>query len=643
MKDRLDTWISKVKSGSSSAHKQTAENREQKSDTKHTSQNTKHETRNTNQKPQKRGFFSRKKNLSSHSQSQSHPHSQASQKGGKNRLRVIPLGGLNEVGRNCMALEYGNDIIIVDAGLQFPGEGMLGVDKVLPDTRYVEQKKQNIRAIIITHAHLDHIGGLPYLLPKLGYPTVYAPPLSVGLIEKQIREHEVVAKNAKVVKIDPQKDVLRFGAFTIEYFHVNHSIPDCSGLYIQTPTAKVVHTGDFKFDFTPADGVQTDYSRMAKIGERGVDAIFSDSTNAQKGGFCVSEKVVAENLERIIRENTKGRILITSFASLLGRWQQIIRFAHKYNRKVYVTGRSLLENLKIAHDTGFIKVPPNLIHKVSKRMLDTPANQQLIISTGSQGEENAAMSRIVRGEHHIIQLNKGDSVVFSASPIPGNERRTIDIINRIYKIGAKVITRQNFDIHTSGHAHQGDLKLMYALMKPKNIIPIHGEFHMRSDHQKMVQEDLGFKPENTALLDNGEVLEVFHDKIHRTREKVPGEQIFVDGNMVGDVGPEIQEDRNNLMNSGVISFVFYVDQRKRSLKSPPHVQSLGFAYPHESRHLHSELRKEAMEIANQVLRHHGDPKEKEQLIVRDIEHKLSGKIVQMTEREPMVMVTVVVD
>ncbi len=620
MNNRLDNWISKVVS-EDAKKKPASQNNEkkQKSFQKHRAQ---------------------QKKLSPHSKSKK---SFSSPKGGKGKLRAIPLGGLNEIGRNCMCFEYGNDIILVDAGFEFPEVDMYGVDYILPDTRYVEGKKQNIRGIVITHAHLDHIGGLRYLLPKLGYPPVYAPPLSVGLIEKQLNEYPEVRKRAKIHRIDPQKDVLKLGAFQIKYFHVNHSIPDANGLYIQTPAGNVVHTGDFKFDFTPADGVPADFHRMTEIAKSGVDVVFSDSTNAQKPGFCTSEKVVAETLEQIIRDTKQGRLVITSFSSVLGRWQQIIELAGKYDRKIYVTGRSLLENLKIAADRGYIKVPQGRIHKVTKRMHDVPRNKQLIITTGAQGEENAGLSRISRGEHHMIKLEKGDSVIFSSSPIPGNERQMTKVIDALYKLGAKVITNRTLDTHTTGHACQGDLKLMYALLKPTNIVPVHGEFHMRVDHARMVREDLGYESQNVAVISNGDILEILHGKIQKSREKAPGERIFVDGKMVGDIGNDVLEDRKAMMKSGVVSFTFAVDKAKRRVYKSPNIQSLGFTYPHERERLMETLKKESITLVNQVLSKYPDPRQKGGLIRRDIEKKLSGKIVKLTEREPRVLITLVVN
>ncbi|MBI5415009.1 ribonuclease J [Candidatus Peregrinibacteria bacterium] len=579
------------------------------------------------------------KNQNSHQQQQQNIHHQPTQ---KHRLRVIPLGGLNEVGRNCLCFEYGNDIILVDAGIQFPGESNLGVRCILPDTRYVEAKKDHIRAIIITHGHLDHIGGLRYLLPKLGFPQVFAPPLAAALIEKQLEEDNILTKS-KIHKVDPSKDILRLGAFTVEYYRINHSIPDSHGLYIETPAAKVVHTGDFKFDFTPADGKQAEYGKLAKIGDRGVDAIFADSTNAQKDGYCLSEKYVAESLEHVIQNTKQGRLFITSFASVIARWQQIIRLAQKYNRKVYVVGRSLLDNIRIAVDLGFVKVPQNLIHKVTKRMLETPPHQQIILTTGSQGEIAAGLARIIRGEHNIIKIDKNDTVVFSASPIPGNERSTIDVINELYKLGANVITRKDFDVHTSGHGHQGDLKLIYSLLKPKNFVPVHGEFHMRADHVKMIRTDLNIPEENTALIGNGDVLEVFDGKIQKTREKVSGEEIYVDGNMVGDVGTEVQEERKGLMNGGVISFTFHADSVRKGLRTNPEVESLGFAYPHESKHLHAMLKKIAIHVGTEILLKHGDPRVKGDLIRRDLLERLSAEVLKLSEREPKIIISLMVD
>jgi len=627
MDNRLDTWISKVIPGGNSKQEAPRAPQGQPS--------------NPTAKPhfrEKSKNFSHRKKHFPHKNPAHQPQIQPRTKGASGpHLRAIALGGLNEVGRNCMCLEYGNDIIIVDAGLQFPEDGMYGVNYVIPDTRYIEQKKQNIRAILITHAHLDHIGGLAYLLPKLNFPPVYASPLATGLIERQLKEHSGMEK-VRIHRLNSEKDILRFGAFTVEYFHVNHSIPDASGLYIETPTAKIVHTGDFKFDFSPADGIPADFSKIAKIGARGVDAIFADSTNAQKEGFCVSEKVVADTLEKIIRTTKNGRLFIASFSSVLARWQQIIKFAQKYNRKIYVTGRSLLENLRIASDMGYIRVPHGLIHKVTKKMHDTPPHEQLIITTGAQGEENAALARIVRGEHDTISVEKGDTVVLAASAIIGNERQVTNLVNELYKLGVHVITKSKLDVHTSGHAFQGDLKLMYGLIKPKNIIPVHGEYHMRYDHAKMVQEDLGYAEENTALLNNGEVLEIAHGKIYKTHEQVPGDHIFVDGKMVGDVGVELQQERKMLMNGGVVTFTFAIDQVKKTLRRPVLLQSLGFMYPIEQKALEVKLTQEGGRILERLMSHIHDPQHKKEFFQKELCEKLMAFILELTGREPQVII-----
>ncbi len=649
--DRLDQWISKVTSGSPTPTPSPSERTEKTNISPPAENKISHAPREQQQQQQQKPHFNPRRHhrFPPRGRQEQPPQSQAPQShtpqshpSSNQSLRAIPLGGLNEVGRNCMAYEYGNDIILVDAGVQFPDEEMFGVNCIIPDTRYVEKKKENIRGIIITHGHLDHIGGLPYILPRLGFPPIYASPLTGGLIRKIFDEHKLLEKG-KLNIINPDKDILRLGNFTVEFFHVNHSIPDSSGLYIQTPNAKIVHTGDFKFDFTPADGIPASYEKLVKIGERGVDAIFADSTNADKEGFCISERIVGETLEKIIKNTNKGRLFISSFSSILARWQQVINYAQKYNRKVYVTGRSLLENLRIAVDLGFIMVPKGVIHNVTKRMHDTPKHEQLIISTGCQGEESAALSRIVRGEHDIISIEEGDTVVFSASPIPGNERKTVNLINELYKQGAHVVLRNQFDVHTSGHGHQGDLKLMYSLLRPKNFVPVHGEYYMRAEHKKMIERDLRVSPERTALIGNGEVIEVFQGKIHKTREKNPGERIYVDGKMIGDVGNEVQKERKDLMMSGVISFSFHIDRSRKALKGEPVLESLGFLYPHESKTLHALIQKQAGVIAHQILYRHGDPQMKEIHVRKELEDKIGEMIEKLTGRTPRMICSLIMD
>ncbi|MEK9132173.1 MAG: ribonuclease J, partial [Patescibacteria group bacterium] len=393
------------------------------------------------------------------------------QKGRVGLLRVIPLGGLDEVGKNMMIFEYDRDILIVDMGLQFPEEDMLGIDYVIPDVSYLMNKLDRIRGILITHGHLDHIGGIPYLLAKLNFPPIFTAKLTIGMIQKKLVEFGL-DKKARLHEIDPAKQ-LRLGSFAVDWFRVNHSIPDALGIILRTPAGTIVHTGDFKFDYTPAFQHPADYSKIAALAGQNVIALFSDSTNALKPGYTISEKKIGETLDEVIK-TVSGRVIIATFSSLVGRIQQVINSAARYGRKVYLSGRSMADTVSIAQHLGYIKYPPGLVQPINKigKTLD---EHTLILTTGSQGEAVSALTRMALGDHQQITIKKGDTVVLSSSPIPGNERSIYTVINNIVRLGARVIFHQAMDIHTSGHAQREDLKLMINLIKPKNLVPIHGE------------------------------------------------------------------------------------------------------------------------------------------------------------------------
>ncbi|MBI4994498.1 ribonuclease J [Candidatus Peregrinibacteria bacterium] len=506
-------------------------------------------------------------------------------------LRVIPLGGLDEVGKNMMIFEYDQDIVIVDMGLQFPEEDMLGIDYVIPDISYLAGKENRIRAILITHGHLDHIGAIPYLLPKLNFPPIFTTKLTLGFIKKRLEEFSL-EKRARMYEIDPKKQ-MRIGNFTIDWFRVNHSIPDGVGIVLRTPAGTVVHTGDFKFDYTPVFQEPADYTKIAALGSQNVIAMFSDSTNALKPGFTMSEKRIGENIHEIIK-NAKGRIIIASFASLIGRIQQIVNSANFYGRKVFLSGRSMMDNVEIARQLAFLKVPPGIIHPINK-MGKIKDEYVLILTTGAQGEAMSALTRMALGDHSQVSIKKGDTVVLSSSPIPGNERSIYTVINDLVRLGAHVIFNQVMDVHTSGHAQREDLKLMINLVKPKYLIPVHGELYMRQAHAAIGRE-LGLPEKNTIVVENGDIMEIAGGEVHKMHEKANANYIMIDGKGIGDVGAQVIMDRQIMAENGMMVVLFTVDSKTKKLLKEPDIISRGFIYMKESQ----EIMREAIGVAKKA-------------------------------------------
>lgn len=518
---------------------------------------------------QKRGFFRKKI---------------APQPSHKGVLRIIPLGGLDEVGKNMTVFEFDRDIVIVDMGFQFPEEDMLGVDYVIPDTAYLMDKIDRIRGVVITHGHLDHIGAVPYLLPKLGFPQIFASKLTTGLVQKRLEEFSL-EKRARLHVLDPDKQ-LRLGVFAIDFFRVNHSIPDGLGLIIRTPAGIVVHTGDFKFDYTPVFQAPADYSKIASLGGRGVAALMSDSTNALEPGHTMSEKKIGETLDKIIK-NTSGRIVIAAFSSLVGRIQQIINSAAQYGRKVYLSGRSMVDNVSIAQHLGFIKAPPGQVLPINK-LGKTRDEHTLILTTGAQGEAMSALTRMAIGDHAQVALKKGDTIVLSSSPIPGNERAINTVINDLIRLGARVIFNQVMDVHTSGHGQREDLKLMIDLVKPKYLVPIHGELYMRQAHAEIGRE-LGLPEKNIVMLENGDVMEMSNNECRKASARVSSNYIMIDGKGIGDVGAQIIMDRQIMSENGVLIVLFTTDSKTKKLIREPEVVSRGFIYMKESQEIVNEI------------------------------------------------------
>ncbi len=555
----------------------------------------------------------------------------------KGSLKAYILGGLNEVGKNCLAIECNNDIIVVDVGMAFPDDEMLGVDFVIPDTSFLEKNKHRVRGLVITHGHLDHIGALQHVLPKLGYPPLVMTKLTSGLVKKRLEEHGVM-KQTTIHVVDPEKDTFKLGCFDLEFFRVNHSIPDCMGVYGKTPGGTFVHTGDFKFDFTPVGCKPADLGRMAEIGRKGVDVIFCESTNAPKKGYCTSEKVIAENLNTLISE-AKGRIILASFSSLVSRIEQIVHFATKYNRKVFISGRSMQNTLEISAKLGFFKVPKGSLRKFGPAAAELPANQVLILTTGSQGEPRSALTRIGHGTHSQISIQKGDSVVFSSSPIPGNERGVYSTINNLINLGAKVITNDTMDIHASGHGHSGDIRMMHALIKAKCIVPIHGEMFMRQAHKK-IAIDLGYDPDKVPLLENGNIVELVGDHMRRSKSKVPSDIIMIDGLGTGDIGTKVMEERKVMANGGTIIVILKTMEKSHRLIGDPEIITKGFIYMRESKEILHDARNQAKKSYEQVLK--DNPKATMKDFKRAVTRGLQSMIYKRIQREPMIFPVVVV-
>jgi len=519
------------------------------------------------------------------------------------KVRIIPLGGLDEVGKNMMVIEYGRDIIVIDMGFQFPEEDMLGIDYVIPDISWLEERKQDIKAVILTHGHLDHIGGIPYMLPRLNFPKLYGTKLTMGLVQKRVEEFGI--KKETVMNIINPDETLKFGPFTCDFFRVNHSIPDGVGVVVKTPEGTIVHTGDFKFDYTPADQIQSDYKKISALGKKkNVSVLFSDSTNATKEGRTVSEKTIGETLDMIIRD-TPGRIIIASFASLIGRIQQILDSAKKWDRQVYISGRSLIDNIEIAGRLGYLKVPKGLIRDIRKAE-KVPGKKSLILTTGSQGEAVSALTRISLGDHKNVKIKKGDTVVISATPIVGNERAIYTVIDNLTKLGARVINNRIMDVHTSGHGCKEDLRMMIDMVKPWNFVPVHGQYHMRFAHKELAHK-MGIKPQNAIMMNNGDILELRKGRVTLSKEKVETNYILVDGLGMGNLGSRVLVERQALAENGVIVVTVKINRETRHLIGSPQIETRGFIYISESNEILKEVKKKISEKYSILMKKHPKP------------------------------------
>ncbi len=503
-------------------------------------------------------------------------------------LRVIPLGGLEQIGMNITAFEYEDSIVVVDCGLSFPADDMLGIDLVIPDVTYLEENLDKVRGFVITHGHEDHIGALPYVLRRVNVP-IYATKLTMGIIENKLKEHNLErSTKRKVVKFG---QTINLGQFKIEFIKTNHSIVDAAALAIYSPAGTVVHTGDFKVDYTPVFGDAIDLQRFAEIGKRGVLALMCDSTNAERPGFTASEKTVGKTFDTLFSDHKNTRIFVATFASNVDRVQQIINTAYKFGRKVVVEGRSMVNIIETASSLGYLNIPESTLIDVDQ-LKNYPDEQQVIITTGSQGESMAALSRMASNMHKKITIGPGDTVIFSSSPIPGNEKAITKVINELFRKGADVIFQ---DTHVSGHACQEEIKLLYTLVKPKYAVPVHGEYkHLRA--QAKIAEGLGIDKENIFILSSGDVLELSEEKAVVTG-KVPVGSILVDGLGVGDVGNVVLRDRQHLAEDGILIVVMALDKVGEMIVSGPDIVSRGFVYVRES----DELLEEARQVVDSTL------------------------------------------
>ena len=506
------------------------------------------------------------------------------------RLKVIPLGGLEQIGMNITAFEYEDSIIVVDCGLAFPADDMLGIDLVIPDITYLKDNVDKVKGFVITHGHEDHIGALPYILKELNAP-VYATRLTMGIIENKLKEHGLT-KNTKrkVVKFGQS---INLGQFRVEFIKTNHSIVDAAALAIYSPAGTVVHTGDFKVDYTPVYGDAIDLQRFAEIGKKGVLALMCDSTNAERPGFTQSERTVGRTFDTLFEEHKNSRIFVATFASNVDRVQQIINTAYKFGRKVVVEGRSMVSIIETASNLGCISIPDNTLIDID-HLKNYPDEQQVIITTGSQGESMAALSRMASNMHKKITIGHGDTVIFSSSPIPGNEKAVTKVINELLRKGADVIFQ---DTHVSGHACQEEIKLIYTLVRPKYAVPVHGEYkHLKA--QAKIAQSLGIEKEDVFILSSGDVLELSEEEAKVTG-KVPVGGILVDGLGVGDVGNVVLRDRQHLAEDGILIVVMSLDKYSGQLVAGPDIVSRGFVYVRES----DELMEEAREVVDEAISH----------------------------------------
>lgn len=541
------------------------------------------------------------------------------------RIKVIPLGGLEQIGMNMTAFEYNDGIIVVDCGLSFPDDEMLGIDCVIPDITFLLENKDKVKGFVITHGHEDHIGALPYVLKEINVP-IYATKLTMGIIEGKLSEHDLLSVvKRKVVKFGQS---IHLGDFRIEFIRTNHSIADAAALAIHTPEGIIVHTGDFKVDYTPVFGDAINLARFSELGKKGVLALMCDSTNALRPGFTPSERTVGKTFDHIFSEHTDGRIIIATFASNVDRVQQIINTACKYKRKVIVEGRSMVNIISVAREMGYLKIPENTLISIEE-MDSYTDNQLVLITTGSQGESMAALSRMAASLHRKVHIKPSDTIVFSSTPIPGNEKAVTKVINELYQQGAEVIFQ---DTHVSGHACQEEIKLMYALVKPKYSIPVHGEYQHLKEHGRLA-ENMGIPKENIFIMESGDVL-ALNKESAKVAGKVPAGSVLVDGLGVGDVGNIVLRDRQNLAENGIIIVVLTLEKYTNQILAGPDIVTRGFVYVRESENLIENAKEVVTEALLDCLESKNVDWGKIKMVVKD---SLGEYLWKTMKRSPMIL------
>lgn len=554
------------------------------------------------------------------------------------KLRIMVLGGCEEVGRNCTLIEYKNDIILIDMGLQFPEENMPGIDYIIPNMSYLKGKERNVRGVIITHGHYDHIGAIPHVVPKIGNPTIYSLPIAAGIIKKRQQDFETKQLNVQTVKIT---DTLQLGVFKVHFFHINHNIPDSAGIVVETPVGTICHTGDWKFDFHPVGAPPADFLKIADVGRKGVLCLMGDSTNSYIPGHQISESLIGDELERII-EKAPGRVIMGTFASLLSRVKQVMEIAEKLDRKIFLDGYSMKTNVEIAKELGFIKVAQKNILPIDQ-INKFPDEKCVVLCTGAQGEKYAALNRIANDEHRFVKLHKGDTVIFSSSVIPGNEASVQRLMDTLYRKRAKVINYKMMDVHAGGHALKEDIKLMLSLFRPKYYVPIEGNHFMLRENAD-VAYSLGWKEDNVFVVDNGQVMEFWKDPKTSeslgtlTEKKVTTDYIFVDGLGVGDVSEVVLRDRQMLSEDGIVVVIAQVERKSGKLVGHPSIISRGFVFMKEHQELIDATRKRVQEVVV----------DKDPTTVADIDHirnnirnEVGAFLFKKTERRPMILPVVI--
>jgi ribonuclease J len=546
----------------------------------------------------------------------------------KSKLRIIPLGGLSEIGKNMMVMEYENDIIIIDAGLMFPGEEMLGIDLVIPDISYLLDKRDKIRGIVITHGHEDHIGALPYLLPQLNVP-VYATRLTSGLISVKLKEGKALS-GAKL-KATPFGNQVSLGRFRVEFFPVCHSIPDASGLIIHSPIGTIIHSGDFKLDYTPVDGKPTNLARLAQLGAQGVLLLLADSTYAELPGYTPSERVVGETLDRVIA-NAPGRVIVTTFSSLVSRIQQVIDAAAKHQRRVFIIGRSMNDIVNMTLELGYLKVPKGILGRLDE-LKGLPNNRVVLITTGSQGEPTSALVRIANHDHRQVHIIRGDTVVLSATAVPGNEALINRTVDNLFKQGAHVLYDKVAPVHVHGHGSQEELKLLLNLVKPRFFMPIHGEYRHLSLHASLAQS-LGIPEKNIFLLEDGDVLELSPEGGRKTG-KVSSGNVYVDGLSVGDIGSVVLRDRRMLSRDGVVMVIITINRQTGKLVGRPDIVSRGFVEPNDAKD--KDMIEKSRDLVARTLDHSGVRPAEWGFIYSKVRDILNKFYYEQTKRHPMIL------